>query len=439
VKLLVTEDQQNGTKKTELQQGVDHRPLIAFLPSNHRNIGKFKPLLRTLEQQGYQVLIICISHLKFKDQKLQEAIASSEFSNVSISIDNFPPEKHWVFQALKRKSLSRETNKIIDHHAPAMLITCFDGGAIQYVIGKEFQNNGIPVTLLPDGVILPYATSYSSAISSRFKHSLAKTVQLLLGVGGPIGSLDVDLILLLNKSGKELFKSKGIDESKVKVIGAPEYDDLYDLSYKSDSNPEAVNQLKAKLNIPADNQVIMIAHQFSLGLTVDYEEELFNAILNTTSTLNTTLVIKFHPRMTDSKDHWENWKRINNYSDEQLILIWSEASSTEVLQFSAICLTVYSTVGLEALVLGVSLVTMDFIRSNHRLPFDKYSGSINAKSIEELQTQVKILLTDETYRKDLQSRSNVAITRELPNTGNSLEQAAAEINLLYNNFNYQAE
>jgi len=143
--------------------------------------------------------------------------------------------------------------------------------------------------------------------------------------------------------------------------------------------------------------------------------------------------------MTDSKDHWENWKRINNYSDEQLILIWSEVSSTEVLQFSAICLTVYSTVGLEALVLGVSLVTMDFIRSNHRLPFDKYSGSINAKSIEELQTQVKILLTDETYRKDLQSRSNVAITRELPNTGNSLEQAAAEINLLYNNFNYQAE
>jgi glycosyltransferase involved in cell wall biosynthesis len=291
-------------------------------------------------------------------------------------------------------------------------------------VAKEL---GIPSILLVDGLAVGRNPLYRLGLLPRLKVSLATSVYRMLNVGGLRGTSGVERVLVMNEASREEIIRHGVDDRRVKVVGSPEYDDLARKERDVDA-PERNRRLRARLGITEGRPVVLFAHQ-SLFLPRREEQEFIRQLMHAVRACDGVLLVKFHPRCKENPADWRAWAEQEGFTATEVVFVRDWSPSIEVVRLSSACVTVYSTVALEALVLGTPLILIQYLNTESILPYgEKYGAAIAVRSPTEFRDAIVRAVTDAETRATLRRNAQVALVSELGGfNGRSLERSSEAV------------
>lgn len=402
---------------------------IVFLPSNRINVHKNSVLLNELKNAGFRVLVLCIDELVADAVTARQSIVESGFEYLSISGGSFRRNSHWVIQSFQKSLVVDPLKVLFDNEAPVLLLTAYDGDVVPFWICKEFQKRRLPVVLVPDGMVLEESPSYSVTSYYSIKRFVGKTIKKICGVGDLRGSSKPDYVMLLNASGRGAFAEFGITPDRVYTVGTPEYENLANNSLDLVSTEDSKKNIYSKLAISLDRPFIFFAHQSNFGLS---NLEMFEFVFTMASAAKhsgATLVVKFHHRSDNKIIEWEEWRESVNLSDQDVMFTNHHLYSIDILTEATLCITAFSTVGLEAIFCKTPLIVIKFLNTQYELQFaEDYDCAWNVHSLSQLDEAIKVLLSDENKRNYYIESGLTALKTEVALGGkSSIEKSVALI------------
>ena len=110
-----------------------------------------------------------------------------------------------------------------------------------------------------------------------------------------------------------------------------------------------------------------------------------------------------------------------------------EIAQIEALRLSDVCVTYFSTVSVEAMIIGKPVIYIQYVKEHiYTLQYaSRYGAGIDAESPEDLQAAIESLIRDEMLVQEITSRGHIAVKEELAGLdGGSLRRIIDEITLL---------
>lgn len=408
---------------------------IVFLPSNKINVQKNSKLLHGLDKSGFRILILCVDELMDSGVATLQSIINSGFEYLLVPGNGFKRNSHWIIQSFQKQIIVEQIHNIFDNESPTMLLTAFEGDTVPFWVSKEFQKQKIPVVLVPDGMVLEDSPRYTVDMYANIKGVIGRASKVLFGVGGPRGSSKPDHILLLNASGRSAFIKYGITPDRIHVVGTPEYENLK-ATHQELIAPQATEaKSHSELQVKAQKPYVFFAHQSNFGLNKHQMFEFVFVMATAVAKCGATLVVKFHHRSEQKVSEWENWRESVNLSDSDLLFADYNLYSIDILRKSTLCITAFSTVGLEAIYCKIPLVVIKFLNTQYELSFaEHYDCALNVYELSDLGDSIILLLTDETKRNHFIQNGLKALRTEVALDGtSSIEKSVELIQLITNN------
>jgi hypothetical protein len=101
----------------------------------------------------------------------------------------------------------------------------------------------------------------------------------------------------------------------------------------------------------------------------------------------------------------------------------------EAVRLCTVCVTIYSTVAMEALVFRKPLILIQYVNVPYLLPYGQhYGAALEVESPKALEQAIVSLLTDEDAKQRLARGLDVAIEKELLGlNGQSAERMVSEL------------
>jgi len=190
-----------------------------------------------------------------------------------------------------------------------------------------------------------------------------------------MGPAESDSLAVWGRSTAGLMKQRGIEPSRVRITGCPKFDVLNDLKAFS-GNRRAT---------PDNRPMALFASE---TMTADEYERVSGMLFGAFKSLdNVRLVVKLHPRETIG-DFYKREARLNGIKADVI----KDCDLYSMLSASDLVITMTSTTGLEALIFGKPLITLDVAYESSQVPYTRYGASISAKSPEELRNAVNSVL-----------------------------------------------
>lgn len=181
---------------------------------------------------------------------------------------------------------------------------------------------------------------------------------------------------------KQQIESRGVDPATVYVTGQPAFD----------KHPIFLAETKkvivcTKLGLDSTRPVITFMSQPNAE-----REDVFKALVKAYKLLDNNciqMVIKLHPN-EDGKIQ----KLILNNENVNSFTLVKDIDVRELLPISDLVITVSSTTGLEAAVMGKPLIYINVTEKEDYIPFDKMGIGIRCTSLEEIALQLKRIVLD---------------------------------------------
>ncbi len=233
---------------------------------------------------------------------------------------------------------------------------------------------------------------------------------------------------------KEMFIRNGIPENAIVVTGQPRYDDmiLQDVHGKHDA-------LLGCLGLKTDKPLVLLATQPMVehGLwSEERREDFFKLVLSAAREAGCQLLVKLHPREQSKAAYDSFLSKLNN---EHIAIVQDEINTPVLLASSDVVITLHSTLGLEAMLMGVPVIIADIYRGKGReerdeMDYVKSGAAIGVYDPKELESAITAALYDEEVRDKLaESRSRYVYDYTYLKDGQASARVVEVINALAHN------
>jgi glycosyltransferase involved in cell wall biosynthesis len=385
---------------------------IWFAPNNTSHIPKNRAFLDALAGRGERVHLLCIDSLHLDYYAARPQILQSGLPYEELQAGGFDRRAHWLRQAFQRRALARAIQRQLGPLPMDALVVCYDGWVADGTLVQVVRGMGVPVVLIPDGLVLPPNPRFSAGVVQDFKEVVKRWTRRVLGIVGDRGTSGVDLILVMNETGRQEFIRLGVSPERVVTTGSAEYDALA-RQVRSAGGVQEVREVRERLGLPADRPIVLFAHQ-GVVYGTETARQLVQDIAAAARSCGAALLVKFHPRSTEYPDAWRQWAAAAGLAGEDLVFVREECTSIEAARLCAVCATAFSTVALEALVCGKPLVLINYLNVPIRLDYGRrYGGAIEAPSPGQLADAIVSVVTDAAVRDRLRRGAERVIQAEL--------------------------
>ena len=409
---------------------VSMKPSIWFVPSDSHHLSKNRLLLEYLREKECELSILSLDQVFAPERSTRKTIAASDYNLRVLNAKGFRSHWHWLLFLFQRHLLTGSLRDVFTSARIDCLILPFDTGMIGRTIVRVARQLRIPTILIPDGIIAPPNPRYRLGLAKSMRISLAGAIERLVGVGGARGTSGIDLILVMGERSRDQLLNIGIDPHRIVICGSPEYDDVANVARAPlGVDKEAV--LRDVLGVELHRPLVLFAHQ-QLFLGRKGEQQLIRNMVGGCAHCGSTLVVKLHPRCLDSIDDWRRWAQQEGFSKRDVVFVKEDISSIDATRLCSACVTVYSTVAIEAMIVGRPVILVNYVNSEIILPYSKEEGAaLVADSPEELQGAIVSAITDPIVRGTLRRRAAAVIQNEVASLGaGSLERMYAAISEL---------
>lgn len=202
-------------------------------------------------------------------------------------------------------------------------------------------------------------------------------------------------------SSKEIFIRSGVPENAIALTGQPRYDAMaaLDLAGKK-------AELFERLRLKTDKPLVLLATQPMVehGLwSQDQRKNFLKLVVNATHEAGCQLLVKLHPREQDATIYHS---LLSKFSDETITIVQDEIPTPPLLASADLVITLHSTFGLEAMLVGVPVIVVDVCRTKGRIERDemnyvKSGAAVGVYDPRELKSAIKAVLYDKEVRDKL--------------------------------------
>ncbi len=397
---------------------------ILFVPTTVTHIGRFEDLMSAFQQRGDTVELFCMDSAMGENDRILDRIEAAGYPFRCLPEGVCNPNPHWSLVWLSRKRLVRALLSVWrDCDIDCLVIGSSFGFARQAIITSAVES-GIPIVHILDGLVVPVKPRRIRILKRRKLSGVLPALFHWLGSGA---KCHADLILLMNLTGREQLIRSGVPAERIKVVGSPAHDRLA----ASDIPPMSIEQRRLfidRLGLPQGRPVVLFAAQE----TSEFDHRLvISHMMPAVRRSGVALLVKFHPRDPIVLREWREWAESEGFGPDQFSLCRDELSSIEALQLCEVCVTFFSTVSVEAMIVGKPVIYIQYLEG-YSMPFASiYGAGIDAVSPEDLQAAIERLVGDDALRRKLAAKGYAAAREELAGLdGASLNRIIAEITLL---------
>lgn len=392
--------------------------------------------MEAFRQRGDQVGLYCVDSVLCDSDKVLNQIKESGYPYFNLSEVNYNHESHWMVEWLSRKNLARSlahdwTNKKID----CLIIGSAFGPARQTIIHTAIMV-GIPIVQIIDGLIVPTAIQPIQFLKRRrLNMALLRMVYRNIRIWLTSKTCYPDLYLIMNHSGRKQLIQSGIPEHKIKIVGSPVLETLARTYLRLPAIAKPLLLIN-RLELPTERSIVFFAAQE----TLEYDHKLIiSDLLPAIKESHSILLVKFHPRDPVDLEEWRNWAKRKGFGSDEIRFYRNELTSIEALLLSDVCVTYFSTVAIEAMIIGKPMVYIQYIDvTNYTMPYaSQYEAGIDAHSKEELKTAIIKLLMNEELRQRVIENGYIAVTEELNGLDGSINLTLKEISHLISNYHHK--
>ena len=405
---------------------------ITFAPTNSSHVGKNSSLLRLLRQRGHKIRILCTDQWVSQIHATLPSIRKTDFDWEEVASINIPREARKIRRICYSRRIARTVKAWIEAN-PSTDLFVFGGdmGIISRTFIRTARESGVPSVLVLDGLLLPRNPNYVpvGGILNRLRDAVANLAYKLSYGKGPRGASDVELVLAINETSRQVLLDSGVPNDIIAVVGSPEYDAL--AAKMNDAGDISQTAVRQRLRIAADRPVVFYAHQ-GLGMQEEGHKQVVKKLGEGCSKADAVLLVKFHPRSGESVSQWRQWAASVGLSETDVVFALDECTSIEAIQLCAVCVTAFSTVALEALMYSRPLMILRYLNVEFLLPYaQQYGVALEVFDEQELSDSIARLVQDPDLRSRLLANRSAAIAHELAGLdGKSGERSALAIERL---------
>jgi glycosyltransferase involved in cell wall biosynthesis len=190
-----------------------------------------------------------------------------------------------------------------------------------------------------------------------------------------------DRVAVIGDLSRRLWEEHGIPAEKLVVTGAPRFDVKYRL------DPGAPERIRAALGVPSGKPIITFATQ-PLPATV-VERNTKNVVRAAKRFPDHQLVFKVHPREEPAR-----YRRLLGKLEVDKIIITQDVDLNALLQASALVVTGFSTVALEAMAYDRPVLIVNLTGEPDPVDYVSSGAAAGAYTPEDVVKQMVLLLTD---------------------------------------------
>ena len=150
----------------------------------------------------------------------------------------------------------------------------------------------------------------------------------------------------------EYFKDKKFPTENINLVGQPALD-----KFISDSSKVNINVVKSKLNIKVDKNIVT----FIGGYGQEYQDVFKNFVPICKGLMNTVCIVGVHPAVHGDFEE----KIIKEYNADNFLINRKEISTVSLVKISNVLISQRSTVGIQALFIGVPSIYFDIENSRY--------------------------------------------------------------------------
>jgi UDP-N-acetylglucosamine 2-epimerase len=212
------------------------------------------------------------------------------------------------------------------------------------------------------------------------------------------GFLNADFVAVNGDSAKELYLRRGIPSSRVFVTGMAHYDDTFRLAkslLRSRERAESKVIVFATENLPLADTFAMISPVASAVLAIPQAR----------------VVIRPHPRENPS-----NYRDFVKRFSSDRIMVDSTTPLLELLSKADICVTGFSNVAVEAMILECPVVCMNLTGRPNKLPYAQEGAALGVHHPDEVGPAITKALFDEETKTSLAERQTAYLKKQFHTT-----------------------
>lgn len=385
--------------------------IIVFL-ANTNNLHVIEPVLKYLDKQGVELLIIIQSHGFFNfglDRKKYKLLR--DWGEVR-SFESYQNKSIYKIVTVERKRLKELWNEIKsdDDLQKEFLLgdvnvwKAFEDSfwfyyAVQFPRLVKYIETGKRILKIekPEVVVFkagPVPDGTFTTVAEKFQ---IPTVLISHGIYFPpqIYIPKCKHVAVWGPKFKDYMILSGLDkQQQVAVTGAPNYDILTKLESKED--------LRRELGLPLSKTIVTFATQ---GFTDQITRKLTYEVLRSIKDLNKVLlVIKPHP-LEKTKLYKKFLREFDAGISLDKAILMPGVNISKLIKASDLLLTVNSTTALEANVIGTPVLTLNFTEQKD-LFYSQEGGAVGVETPEALTDTVYKALYDEKFKERISINRN---------------------------------
>jgi glycosyltransferase involved in cell wall biosynthesis len=392
---------------------------ILFVPCYDGHIRVFAPVLERLQEHSeLEPLVVFLEQIHSKSLEIYSKEHDIPFINVNLfpyTLErNNKKIVSYFFHLMKLTYSYFYTKKIVkklfDELKPAFVVSNTEVYYADRFFLREAKKRGIPSHSLFS--VFP-ATKEGLMLLSKSKNKykirlllyfIYKKVLTSLGIplqGIPVPSKgDAIKVCVWSEYQKEVFKERGGIPEKLVITGSPMHDLIFQRS--KENSDEIKNKVCKLLNINKNNEIILFASQplFKDKLcTYEEQKRMTELVIEAVSNFDGyTLIIKLHPR-----ESLEEYTYLDKHPLKNRFRVAEEkdADLYDLIQVSRLMITRSSTVGLDAMLFGKEVITINTAGSRDPWGYAESGAAIGVYNEEGLVPAINDALYNEAIRRKL--------------------------------------
>lgn len=401
-------------------------PRILFVPSNGTHVKMFQPIY---ERTGGKILSL---------DRYYGYGAEGECQKLGLAYDVLPgpPEGKTVsdLSAYSRFACYRRAvklvNRRIEGESPDIVIFGNDMKPLERMFIRRCRDLGIPTLLIQDGIIRNCNPGFWGVLwpGQTIGKLIVKSFLAIIGIPyylePELGTGGCDAVAVMGERSRDILLDKKVPAGRIHVTGQPRYDNYVE-SVRSSGGPKPEG-------LPAGKKVVMFASQPFLQyneMTPKNYIDLQKTIVNELAGMDEIyFVVKLHPR--ENPDYY---KEVISSCHAQPDRILYTEDLRSWLSVTDILVTVNSTVAIEAIIFGVTVILANFSASPYFLDYDSYGAVRSAPFFEDVKNDIRLFLEYPEEEDALMANSEKLIRAELgPRDGMAADRIVNLISLLTN-------
>ncbi len=241
-------------------------------------------------------------------------------------------------------------------------------------------------------VVLNEKTTLGDIAVALAKQRGIKTMCIQHGAMGYVSGfvpVAVDKIAVWGNSAKRALIHESVPKEKIVITGAPQFDNLTGFNAKMEED------IKKEINLDPSKKYILFTTQ-----TFPYVEEAVRCVCKAVKSIpSLQLVIKTHPSEYSTK----KYERIIKESRVRGIL--TKKYLHPLMKGCSAMLTVASTTGFEALIMGKPLIIINLSGKPDVLPYAESGAAIGVYKPKDIKPAIKSVLENQNMRKKLAKKA----------------------------------